>query len=51
MNLAATGPKLLLAPAADPGDGLLDLVYLEPEARDDDAGLARRLRRQARRRW
>ena len=35
MNLAATGPKLLLAPAADPGDGLLDLVYLEPEARAD----------------
>jgi diacylglycerol kinase (ATP) len=33
MNTASTGPRLLLAPAADPGDGLLDLVCLEPEAR------------------
>jgi diacylglycerol kinase (ATP) len=33
MNIASTGPRLLLAPAADPGDGLLDLVCLEPEAR------------------
>ena len=33
MNIASIGPRLSLAPAADPGDGLLDLVYLEPEAR------------------
>ena len=33
MNTASIGPRLALAPAADPGDGLLDLVYLEPEAR------------------
>jgi diacylglycerol kinase family enzyme len=33
MNIASIGPRLLLAPAADPGDGLLDLVCLEPEAR------------------
>jgi diacylglycerol kinase (ATP) len=35
MNIASIGPRLLLAPAADPGDGLLDLVSLEPEARAD----------------
>jgi diacylglycerol kinase (ATP) len=35
MNIASTGPRLLLAPAADPGDGLLDLVCAEPEARAD----------------
>jgi diacylglycerol kinase (ATP) len=35
MNIASTGPRLLLAPAADPGDGALDLVSLEPEGRAD----------------
>jgi diacylglycerol kinase (ATP) len=35
MNIASAGPRLLLAPAADPGDGALDLVRLEPEARAD----------------
>jgi diacylglycerol kinase (ATP) len=34
MNIPATGPKLRLAPAADPSDGLLDLVWLEPAARE-----------------
>jgi diacylglycerol kinase family enzyme len=34
-NIAWTGPRLWLAPAADPGDGVLDLVCLEPEARAD----------------
>ena len=33
MNTASVGPRLSLAPSADPGDGLLDLVYLEPGAR------------------
>jgi diacylglycerol kinase (ATP) len=33
MNIASIGPRLSLAPAAEPGDGLLDLVYLEAEAR------------------
>ena len=33
MNTAATGPRLSLAPAARPGDGLLDLVWLEAGAR------------------
>jgi diacylglycerol kinase (ATP) len=33
MNIAWAGPGLLLAPAADPGDGLLDLVCLETVAR------------------
>jgi diacylglycerol kinase (ATP) len=33
MNTSSTGPRLSLAPAADLGDGLLDLVHLEPEAR------------------
>lgn len=35
MNIASTGPRLLQAPAADPGDGVIDLVSLEPEARAD----------------
>lgn len=35
MNTSTTGPRLSLAPAADPGDGLLDLVWLEPEARTE----------------
>jgi diacylglycerol kinase (ATP) len=33
MNAASIGPQLLLAPAAQPGDGLLDLVWLEAAAR------------------
>jgi diacylglycerol kinase (ATP) len=33
MNIASVGPRLLLAPAADPGDGVLDFVCVEPEAR------------------
>jgi diacylglycerol kinase family enzyme len=33
MNIRSTGPRLELAPAADPGDGLLDLVWLAPARR------------------
>jgi diacylglycerol kinase (ATP) len=33
MNIRAIGPRLLLAPHADPGDGLLDLVLVKPEDR------------------
>jgi diacylglycerol kinase (ATP) len=35
MNIELIGPRLPLVPAADPGNGLLDLVYLEPQARAD----------------
>ena len=34
MNIRQIGPRLLLAPDADPGDGLLDLVLVSPDARD-----------------
>jgi diacylglycerol kinase (ATP) len=30
MNIRTIGPRLLLAPHADPGDGLLDLVLVKP---------------------
>lgn len=33
MNLREIGPNLTLAPAADPGDGLMDLVLVGPEHR------------------
>jgi diacylglycerol kinase (ATP) len=33
MNIRSIGPGLALAPTADPGDGLLDLVYLEAHLR------------------
>jgi diacylglycerol kinase (ATP) len=33
MNVPWIGPRLSLAPAANPGDGLLDLVYLNAEVR------------------
>lgn len=33
MNISLMGPGLRLAPAADPGDGLLDVTLLRPEAR------------------
>jgi diacylglycerol kinase (ATP) len=35
MNTTSTGPNLSLAPAAQPGDSVLDLVYLEAGARAD----------------
>lgn len=35
MNIREVGPRLLLAPHADPGDGLLDLVLVRPEDRDE----------------
>jgi diacylglycerol kinase (ATP) len=34
MNIREIGPNLALAPAADPGDGLLDLVLIGPGERD-----------------
>ncbi|MBI0433853.1 diacylglycerol kinase family protein [Roseomonas sp. KE0001] len=34
MNIPLFGPNLPLAPEADPGDGLLDLVTLAPERRE-----------------
>jgi diacylglycerol kinase (ATP) len=34
MNIRQIGPRLLLAPDADRGDGLLDLVLVSPDARD-----------------
>jgi diacylglycerol kinase (ATP) len=33
MNVREAGPNVLLAPAADPGDGLLDVVLIGPEHR------------------
>ena len=33
MNIREIGPRVPLAPHADPGDGLLDLVLVEPDAR------------------
>ncbi len=33
MNISMMGPHFLLAPEADPGDGLLDVVVLRPEDR------------------
>jgi diacylglycerol kinase (ATP) len=35
MNIREIGPRLLLAPHAEPGDGLLDLVLVRPEDRDE----------------
>lgn len=34
MNMRAVGPRLSLAPAADPSDGLLDLVLVRADRRD-----------------
>jgi len=34
MNLGRMGPRLTFAPKADPGDGLLDVVYLTLDKRD-----------------
>jgi len=34
MNIAAVGPGLRLAPNADPGDGLLDIVLIEEKDRE-----------------
>jgi diacylglycerol kinase (ATP) len=34
INVSVTGPNIPLAPEADPGDGLLDLVMIGPEDRD-----------------
>lgn len=47
MNVRELGPNLPLAPEADPGDGLLDVVLLRPEDRPQLAAyVAARLRRQ-----
>jgi diacylglycerol kinase (ATP) len=40
MNIRESGPRLPLAPDADPGDGLLDLVLVAPEHRHRLARLA-----------
>jgi diacylglycerol kinase family enzyme len=40
MNIRESGPRLSLAPSADPGDGLLDLVLVAPDARGALAALA-----------
>ena len=34
MNIREVGPELALAPSADPGDGLLDVVLIADEHRD-----------------
>lgn len=41
MNIGEIGPNLPLAPGADPGDGMLDLVLIPPERRDALAAFAR----------
>ncbi len=38
MNIRFVGPNLFLAPDADPGDGLLDIVLVDGEERDMFAG-------------
>lgn len=44
MNIRSVGPNLLLAPDADPGDGLFDVVLVPEDARDHlTAHLERRL--------
>jgi diacylglycerol kinase (ATP) len=35
LNIPRSGPRLLLAPQADPGDGFFDVVVLEPSRRKD----------------
>jgi diacylglycerol kinase (ATP) len=35
LNIAYGGPQLLLAPEVDPSDGLLDVLLLEPDRRDE----------------
>jgi diacylglycerol kinase (ATP) len=35
MNIPRAGPRLSLAPQADPGDGLFDVLVLEPSRRKD----------------
>jgi len=40
MNIRQSGPRLALAPAADPGDGLLDVVLVPPGGRAALAALA-----------
>lgn len=33
LNLGMTGPRVLISPSAEPGDGLLDIVYLTEDRR------------------
>jgi len=35
LNVRSVGPNLMLAPDADPSDGLFDVVFVAPEHRDD----------------
>ena len=44
VNFPLFGPSLRVAPGADPGDGLLDLVALEAESRHELLGLVPHLR-------
>lgn len=46
MNIRAIGPRLPLAPDADPGDRLLDLVLVRPEQREPLARLIESLGRE-----
>jgi diacylglycerol kinase family enzyme len=39
MNIQSIGPRMLLAPDANPSDGLLDLVLIHPEGREALAAL------------
>ncbi|HUU66417.1 MAG TPA: diacylglycerol kinase family protein [Methyloceanibacter sp.] len=34
LNLGMTGPRVLISPSAEPGDGLLDIVYLTEDRRE-----------------
>lgn len=43
MNTPATGPRLKLAPEADPGDGLFDVVCVRESDRDNLLGYAKGL--------
>jgi diacylglycerol kinase family enzyme len=35
LNIGMTGPRVLISPSAQPGDGMLDIVYLPAERRQD----------------
>lgn len=45
LNIAVVGPRVMLAPDADPGDGLLDLVLVGEDDRDALGAFLRRLKR------
>jgi diacylglycerol kinase family enzyme len=43
MNTPVIGPNIELAPDADPGDGQLDVVFIDPDVRDELAGFLQSL--------